>query len=65
MEKTQPLKTVTGTHPLVTMVLFGAIVAALIASGSYVSKQRSSAREAETGLAEPAALVTSQPVTSQ
>jgi hypothetical protein len=47
MENLEPLKSRTGTHPLLTMVLFGAIIASFVGAGSYVSKQRSLARAVE------------------
>lgn len=49
--KTNPqVSTLKGTHPLFTMMLFGGIIAALVTAGSYVSKQRSVARDLQADL---------------
>ena len=47
METTKTLKSSTSSHPLITMLLFGAITAGLVGAGSYVSKQRSVERALE------------------
>jgi len=43
MKNLESIKT-SGTHPLVTMLVFGAVFATLVGSGSYVSKHRATAR---------------------
>jgi hypothetical protein len=53
MENPQTDRPVIGTHPLLTMLCFSAVVATLIASGSYVSKQRSTARDLAAAVGEP------------
>jgi hypothetical protein len=50
MENKEAIYTVKGTHPLFTMLFFSVIIAVLVASGSYVSKQKSVARELSADL---------------
>ncbi len=57
MENKEPIHSVKGTHPVLTMLLFSVIIAGLVASGSYVSKQRSTARALETDLGSAVSLV--------
>lgn len=53
MNNVEPVKAPTGTHPLITMLLFGSAIAAVITFGSYVSKQRSAERELQIGVVLP------------
>jgi hypothetical protein len=46
------------SHPLLTVLLFGAIILGLVAFGSYFSKQRSTARDAGDTLAPIISLTT-------
>jgi len=46
-----PVDSHTKSHPLLTVLLFGAIILGLVAFGSYFSKQRSTARDAGDTLA--------------
>ncbi len=61
MENTDSFKSATGSHPLVTMLFFGAMVAGLVGAGSYVSKQRSMARTIEAEVAAPITFFKTQP----
>ena len=44
MENKEAIYTVKGTHPLFTMMFYSVIIAVLVASGSYVSKQKNLAK---------------------
>lgn len=55
METQKEIYTVKGTHPLFTMMFFSVIIAVLVTAGSYVSKQRSVARDLQADLG-PAAV---------
>jgi hypothetical protein len=45
-----------GTNPFLTVLLFGAVIAGLVICGSYVSKQRSLARDGDAQLVMPVAI---------
>jgi hypothetical protein len=51
-----PLETPRGTHPIITILLFGAAIAALVLCGSHFSRERSLTREAGPSLLAPAAM---------
>jgi hypothetical protein len=59
MENTEISKSSTASHPLVTMLLFGAVIAGFVGAGSYVSKQRSVARALEVDAGAPITFVES------
>jgi hypothetical protein len=42
-----------GTHPMLTLMLFTAVITGVVASGSYFSKQHNVAREMEAALKAP------------
>jgi hypothetical protein len=51
-----PKETPAGTNPLLTVLLFGAVIAGLVICGSHVSKQRSLARDGGAQLVMPVAV---------
>jgi hypothetical protein len=53
-----PLETPRGTHPLFTILLFGAAIAGLVLCGSHFSRERSLTRDAGSSLLMPAAVTT-------
>jgi len=53
MENMDSVIVAKGTHPLLTVVLFGTLVTGLVFSGSYFSKQRSVARGVDDGGGNP------------
>jgi hypothetical protein len=50
MENTESIAVKRGTHPLLTLLVFGAVIAAIVTSGSYFSKQHNAARDLEKSL---------------
>ena len=61
MENIQSLQGRAGTHPLVTVMVFGTVIFGLVFSGSYFSKQRSLARDLEESLAAPVSAIVTAP----
>ncbi len=50
MENMESVTVCRGTNPLLTVIFFGMIIAGIVTSGSYFSKQRIAARDLEEGL---------------
>ena len=50
MQKMEPTFVARGTHPMMTVLVFAAIITLVVISGTYFSKQRNASRDGEQGI---------------
>ncbi len=59
MENKESVFVTKGTNPLMTVLIFGAMITVLVTSGSYFSKQRLAARTEDDTLKSPVVAIAS------